>query len=360
VLPHSRDGRPPFTQTGRPFVKVRIDQLALLFALVVAANLVLLAALELPRLGRRLGSAESNGMGAPQTDGGRGAIEARAGPGAAAPAHQRVARVASFSFIGAAMVVVALSGTRDATGVIALLGLSAFVVVLFQDVLPAEGRGPRRMLIEAGAVIGFLTVLVALTDGHTSPFFFGYVLLLVAAGLWGSGAGPAVLTVIASASYLAAVVAASGETPLSSTDIGRVAFNLVALALVTYVASVVGHEHRRARDEALRLSRFDSLTGLHSRDFFMAELESEIRRASRNSRPFALLMIDLDGLKAANDRFGHAAGDQLIRAVAEVLRGAIRASDVAARYGGDEFVVMLPETDLALGSPASAGWPGAR
>jgi diguanylate cyclase (GGDEF)-like protein len=58
-------------------------------------------------------------------------------------------------------------------------------------------------------------------------------------------------------------------------------------------------------------------------------------------------MIDLDGLKSANDRFGHEWGDNLLRAVAEVLRGAIRATDAAARYGGDEFVLLLPETDLA-------------
>jgi diguanylate cyclase (GGDEF)-like protein len=78
----------------------------------------------------------------------------------------------------------------------------------------------------------------------------------------------------------------------------------------------------------------------------MAEVEQEILRAARSGRPFALLMFDLDGLKAANDRFGHASGDMLLRAVADTLRGDIRITDVAGRYGGDEFVVLLPETDL--------------
>jgi diguanylate cyclase (GGDEF)-like protein len=58
-------------------------------------------------------------------------------------------------------------------------------------------------------------------------------------------------------------------------------------------------------------------------------------------------MLDLDGLKAANDRFGHDSGDRLLQAVAEILRGDVRVTDVAARYAGDEFVLLLPETDLA-------------
>ena len=97
----------------------------------------------------------------------------------------------------------------------------------------------------------------------------------------------------------------------------------------------------------LRLSRFDHLTGLYSRSFFTSTVEREIQRAARTGRPFAMLMFDLDGLKAANDRFGHDSGDRLLQAVADVLRGDIRVTDVAARYAGDEFVLLLPETDLA-------------
>jgi diguanylate cyclase (GGDEF)-like protein len=109
---------------------------------------------------------------------------------------------------------------------------------------------------------------------------------------------------------------------------------------------VIGREQRSAREEALQLSRFDLLTGLYSRAYLVAALDQEIRRAARSGRPFSLLLIDLDGLKAANDRYGHDSGDRLLRAVAEVLHGDVRATDVAARYGGDEFVLLLPETDV--------------
>ncbi len=119
------------------------------------------------------------------------------------------------------------------------------------------------------------------------------------------------------------------------------------MGLATYVAWVFGREQRRARDDALRLSRFDSLTSLYSRSFFTSNVEREIPRAARSGRPFALMMLDLDGLKAANDRFGHEWGDRLLQAVADVLRGDVRVTDVAARYAGDEFVLLLPETDIS-------------
>ena len=76
-------------------------------------------------------------------------------------------------------------------------------------------------------------------------------------------------------------------------------------------------------------------------------MEQEIRRSERMDRGFALLMRDLDDLKPVNDTFGHQWGDQLIRSVADLIRQTIRFTDSAARYGGDEFVVLLPETDVA-------------
>ena len=161
-----------------------------------------------------------------------------------------------------------------------------------------------------------------------------------------SGLGAPIMALATSTAYLIAVLVPLNSVPSTLADIGRIAFNLIALSLVAYVSAIVGREQRRAREEALRLSRYDSLTGLHSRDFFLAEMEQEILRAARSGRPFALLMLDLDGLKAANDRFGHASGDTLLRAVADTLRGDIRITDVAARWGGDEFVMLLPETDL--------------
>ena len=123
------------------------------------------------------------------------------------------------------------------------------------------------------------------------------------------------------------------------------AVNVMALWLLSYLASVVAGEQRRTRDAALRLSLHDPLTRLFNRTFLFAVIEREIARAGRTNRRFSLLMLDLDGLKPINDRFGHYFGDRMLQAVAEAVRQGIRVIDTAARYGGDEFVVLLPETD---------------
>ena len=79
-------------------------------------------------------------------------------------------------------------------------------------------------------------------------------------------------------------------------------------------------------------------------------LDGEVRRSERMVRPFAVLFLDLDRFKDVNDQFGHEAGNEVLRAVAGEIRNAVRASDVAARYGGDEFVVILTRTDLQGGA----------
>jgi diguanylate cyclase (GGDEF)-like protein len=121
--------------------------------------------------------------------------------------------------------------------------------------------------------------------------------------------------------------------------------NLTGLYLLAYIGTSVGREQRRARDAAIRLSTVDSLTGLYNRTFFFSALEREIARGDRSGRAFCLVMLDLDDLKTVNDRYGHVAGDQVLRAVSDVVRNGVRKIDVAARYGGDEFVALLPETD---------------
>ena len=151
------------------------------------------------------------------------------------------------------------------------------------------------------------------------------------------------LTAGAALAYLAAVLA--GTPRIDGPWIATVAVNLTALGLLAYVGMAVGREQRRARDDAIRLSTIDPLTGLCNRTYFFTALEREIARGERSGRAFCLVMLDLDDLKFVNDRFGHIAGDQVLRLVGDVVRTGVRKIDVAARYGGDEFVALLPETD---------------
>jgi len=90
----------------------------------------------------------------------------------------------------------------------------------------------------------------------------------------------------------------------------------------------------------------DTLTGLPNRRYIDQRLAEESQRSDRYGHPYALLMLDLDGFKAINDCFGHPIGDSVLRQTAEALQRVLRATDVLTRYGGDEFVVILPETSL--------------
>jgi diguanylate cyclase (GGDEF)-like protein len=106
---------------------------------------------------------------------------------------------------------------------------------------------------------------------------------------------------------------------------------------------LLGMEGARRSLEWLSLT--DGLTGLANRRRFDEELPREVARAGRGNQPLALLMLDVDLLKRYNDAFGHAAGDSLLQRIATAIASATRASDLATRYGGDEFAVILPGTD---------------
>ncbi len=95
-------------------------------------------------------------------------------------------------------------------------------------------------------------------------------------------------------------------------------------------------------------ARHDPLTDLFNRRYMEEALERELRRAERSRRPMGVIMADLDHFKRYNDTFGHAAGDRLLVALAECLRAHVRAGDIVCRYGGEEFLVILPEASLEL------------
>ncbi|HXG42878.1 MAG TPA: EAL domain-containing protein [Dehalococcoidia bacterium] len=104
-------------------------------------------------------------------------------------------------------------------------------------------------------------------------------------------------------------------------------------------------ERRRFQQQLAQMARTDPLTGVLNRRAFMEEVEREIVHARREGKPCALLFIDLDGFKEVNDQLGHRAGDQLLRTVVERVRQSVHQPDVVGRLGGDEFGVLLPETD---------------
>jgi diguanylate cyclase (GGDEF)-like protein len=109
----------------------------------------------------------------------------------------------------------------------------------------------------------------------------------------------------------------------------------------TFLDDIDEEFHRRITE----LITHDDLTGLLSRKSFILEMKREMARSNRYGHPFGLLMMDIDHFKQVNDTYGHLVGSQVLREVAAVIRETLRDSDIAGRYGGEEYIALLPETD---------------
>lgn len=126
----------------------------------------------------------------------------------------------------------------------------------------------------------------------------------------------------------------------------RVIYAMIAVPMVLLFI-LLGYLMQSEKEELNRLLVTDELTGLASRAFVLQQLQMEIRRHRRSAMPLCLLMCDVDHFKQVNDRWGHAAGDEVLRTVAEVLKRTTRTDlDLAARFGGEEFLILLPQTEL--------------
>jgi diguanylate cyclase (GGDEF)-like protein len=119
------------------------------------------------------------------------------------------------------------------------------------------------------------------------------------------------------------------------------------LLLLETIGSQIGTalENARLYEETKRLSLRDPLTGLSNRRLMEIVLERLMAEGRRYKTPFSALMIDIDSFKKYNDTYGHSAGDTLLLRISEIIKDSIRSSDVPIRYGGEEFLVLLPETD---------------
>ena len=206
------------------------------------------------------------------------------------------------------------------------------------DLSAPPQRGPI-----AGWAVGILGILgIGAVDYYSGfemrVFPLYYVPLAILA--WTSGrAGAAVATVLCGGSWVASNLLAGLEYSFTATWYVNTGMQTLSFATVALLIAALRNSLLREQG----LARTDSLTGLMNRKGFYEEAVRLAALCRRSGRPITAGYIDLDNFKAANDLLGHERGDEVLRSAADALRTAVRPSDVAARIGGDEFIVLLPE-----------------
>ena len=179
--------------------------------------------------------------------------------------------------------------------------------------------------------------------------------------LWSTAVMVTILLTLGIASFSFPELLNHPQNSFYSFELGQAVRGLVGLVLIFNVYAIYQQLQIRRMQAALgeqicaldkmearteevyKLALLDSLTGLYNRRCGEQRLATEVARTQRNGLPLTIIMLDLDGLKYVNDKYGHAAGDELLKFVALRLNKAIRGSDLAVRLGGDEFLLMLPE-----------------
>ncbi len=194
-----------------------------------------------------------------------------------------------------------------------------------------------RTVVVGGLFAAFLGVDLAT---ESFPILVAYVLILA----WSASRLPVGMTV----TFFLLATAVPGVEPFFQGE----QFTMVSLLLaVLNRGSVLGGVLFLAwkfainRSREYVQSRHDELTGLPNRRFFLERMEAEINRSRRTRKPLTVAFLDGDKFKTVNDAHGHAAGDRVLQTIARSLSANIRDYDVAARWGGDEFVLLFPETD---------------
>lgn len=229
----------------------------------------------------------------------------------------------------------------------------------------------RDRIVAAGYLLALTTFTVGAVTVLTSPQAVHFAsatmilsTLLAGAIVSGGGAylfaGATILVTLVSWMYaqlyqqggIADLSLETGLVFLFSVWVASSATAAILQSLGRQVQRTIERLHNQAQRLAT-LANTDPLTQLANRRYLLEQLEREFDRALRYRRPLSLLYLDLDGFKGINDKYGHLFGDEVLRGAAKAMRAVLRSTDLMARIGGDEFAVLMPETNLAGASQAT-------
>jgi diguanylate cyclase (GGDEF)-like protein len=226
--------------------------------------------------------------------------------------------------------------------VLGLLGAFAAAIVVFR----ARGFFPRhpraRLLIESWSMVVFITAVLWFTGKISSPLLNLYLLPVILSALT-LGRLVTLLQVAGIAlCHVLLAAATPGVDVMSLVYASQAVGQLAPFLLVAYLTTTLSADITEARERIENLAQTDALTGLYNLRMFNEVWQRVHSAGERDNGVYALLMIDIDKLKDINDTFGHEAGNSALTLVAQCLQRSIRNTDHAARFGGDEFAVLLP------------------
>ena len=227
---------------------------------------------------------------------------------------------------------------------IAVMVSFAGFVLLFRYFRCCTREARWKLAIQTWGMIAFITFVLYDTGKTGSPLLNLYLLVIIACAITLGKVMTMLEVLLIAACYLFMGYADYGSGIISPGTFTTLMANFSPFLLVAYVTSLLAEDIHHAKRRITVLSQTDELTGLLNMRAFSTLLDKEITMVERYPQPFTLMMIDVDGLKKVNDHFGHTAGTRLLKSVAGSISDCVRTSDVLARYGGDEFVILMPHT----------------
>jgi diguanylate cyclase (GGDEF)-like protein len=226
--------------------------------------------------------------------------------------------------------------------VLGLLAAFAAAIVAFRARRFFPGRTRTRLLIESWSMVAFISAVLWFTGKGSSPLLNLYLLPIILSALTLGRTVTLLQIAVIAVCHLLLAAATPGLDVISLAYASRAVGQLAPFLLVAYLTTTLSADITEARERIENLAQTDSLTGLYNLRMFNEVWQREHGKCERDRGTYALLLIDMDKLKDINDSFGHEAGNSAITLVAQCLQRSIRGTDTAARFGGDEFAVLLP------------------
>lgn len=204
-----------------------------------------------------------------------------------------------------------------------------------------------KLAIETWVMILFITWVLYYTGKLDSPLLNLYLMVVITSALTLGKLATLLQMLLIVACYVFLGFPEKSQVMTATSFLTTVTTQVAPLLLVAYVTTMLSADTRRALMQVKFLSETDDLTGIYNRRAITVLSENMCRQAARYGRAFSVMMIDSDSLKAINDSYGHDSGNKLLRLTVQCVQNQLREADMVARYGGDEFLVVMPETPCA-------------